>query len=77
MNVEARPVPVRNRHAAAAHQKCAHPSAREIRLYVAYSEAVMARARIAQQPSERIQVSKLYAIPGGWGWSMCRDCAKS
>jgi hypothetical protein len=78
MNAGAEALKVNGRETTSANAapRCSHASARHIRLYVPYSDAAMARARIAHQPSQPLHVSKLYAIPGGWGWTMCRDCAK-
>ena len=54
---------------------CGHGGAREIRLYGSYADANAARLRSAEVTSfENLHVSRLYAIPGGWGWTMCREC---
>jgi hypothetical protein len=54
---------------------CGHPSAREIRLYMPYADANTIRLRAAQAPgAPPVHVSWLYEIPGGWAWTVCRDC---
>jgi hypothetical protein len=40
-----------------------------------YADANTIRLRAAQgNGSQEAHVSWLYAIPGGWGWTICRDC---
>jgi hypothetical protein len=40
-----------------------------------YADANTLRLRAAQAlGSPDAHVSWLYAIPGGWGWTICRDC---
>ena len=54
---------------------CAHRSAREIRVYMAYADANTVRLRSAQASgSLPAHVSWLYEIPGGWAWTICREC---
>jgi hypothetical protein len=54
---------------------CAHDGAREIRLYFPYADANAIRLRAAQTVTgENLHVSRLYAIPGGWAWTVCREC---
>jgi hypothetical protein len=54
---------------------CAHPHAREIRLYSSYAEANAVRLRLmlAQDHAWR-HVSTIYEIPGGWAWTVCDRC---
>jgi hypothetical protein len=54
---------------------CEHAAARHIRVYMPYADANTLRLRAAQAlGSPDAHVSWLYAIPGGWGWTICRDC---
>ena len=54
---------------------CEHASARHIRLYLPYAEANTIRLRASQAAaSQASHVSWLYEIPGGWGWTICREC---
>jgi hypothetical protein len=54
---------------------CDHPSARQIRVYMSYADANTVRLRSAQAPgSPATHVSWLYEIPGGWAWTVCREC---
>jgi hypothetical protein len=54
---------------------CEHAAARHIRVYLPYAEANAVRLRATQAPgSHGAHVSWLYEIPGGWGWTICRDC---
>jgi len=54
---------------------CEHPSARHIKLYLPYADANVIRVRTSQGPeSQGAHVSWLYEIPGGWGWTICREC---
>jgi hypothetical protein len=54
---------------------CDHEGAREIRLYGPYADANAARLRLAEAASvQELHVSRLYPIPGGWGWTLCRQC---
>jgi hypothetical protein len=54
---------------------CEHASARRIRVYMPYADANTIRLRAAQgNGSWDAHVSSLYAIPGGWGWTICRAC---
>jgi hypothetical protein len=40
-----------------------------------YADANTIRLRAAQASELRpAHVSWLYAIPGGWAWTMCREC---
>jgi hypothetical protein len=58
-----------------AHRYCAHDGAREIRMYMAYSEANAVRLRLllATWPDWR-HVSAVYEIPNGWAWTLCNEC---
>ena len=54
---------------------CGHDGAREIRIYVPYGDANATRLRSTEAAVfENLHVSRLYAIPGGWGWTICREC---
>lgn len=54
---------------------CEHPSVRHIRVYLPYADANAIRIRASQSPgSQAAHVSWLYEIPGGWGWTICREC---
>jgi hypothetical protein len=54
---------------------CAHDGAREIRLYFPYADANAIRLRAAGAvTAESLHVSRLYAVPGGWAWTVCREC---
>jgi hypothetical protein len=54
---------------------CDHGSARHIRVYLPYADANAIRLRTVQAAgASEPHVSWLYAIPGGWGWTICRDC---
>jgi hypothetical protein len=54
---------------------CDHRSARQIRLYMPYADANTVRLRAAQaEGSSGVHVSWLYEIPGGWAWTVCREC---
>lgn len=54
---------------------CEHASARRIRVYVPYADANTIRLRAAPTAAAReAHVSWLYAIPGGWGWTICPEC---
>ena len=54
---------------------CEHASARRIRVYMPYAEANTLRLRAAHGGgSQDAHVSLLYAIPGGWGWTICPEC---
>ena len=54
---------------------CGHDGAREIRIYSQYADANTTRLRAAGAATlENLHLSRLYAIPGGWGWTICRDC---
>jgi hypothetical protein len=57
------------------HRYCEHAGARQIRLYMSYADANTIRLRAAQASESRpTHVSWLYAIPGGWAWTICREC---
>jgi hypothetical protein len=54
---------------------CDHPSARQIRVYMSYADANAIRLRTAQAAGSPLaHVSWLYEIPGGWAWTVCREC---
>jgi hypothetical protein len=53
---------------------CDHVSARQIRVYMPYADANTVRLRAAQTAGSPDHVSWLYEIPGGWGWTVCREC---
>jgi len=54
---------------------CGHDGAREIRMYCPYADANATRLRSAEAATAQdLHVSRLYAIPGGWGWTLCREC---
>jgi hypothetical protein len=54
---------------------CEHASARRIRVYMPYADANTIRLRAAQAAGgQDAHVSWLYAVPGGWGWTMCPEC---
>lgn len=54
---------------------CGHTGAREIRFYGSYGDANTCRLRSAEATSfENLHTSRLYAIPGGWAWTICREC---
>ena len=54
---------------------CEHASARRIRVYLPYAEANTIRLRAALANGSRdAHVSWLYAVPGGWGWTICPEC---
>ena len=54
---------------------CDHASARQIRVYMPYADANTIRLRSAQSPGSPLaHVSWLYEIPGGWAWTVCREC---
>jgi hypothetical protein len=54
---------------------CGHDGAREIHLYFPYADANAIRLRTAAATtSQNLHVSQLFAIPGGWGWTVCREC---
>ena len=53
---------------------CDHASARQIRVYMPYADANTVRLRAAQSANSPDHVSWLYEIPGGWGWTICREC---
>jgi hypothetical protein len=54
---------------------CGHDGAREIRIYSQYADANATRLRAAGAAAlENLDLSRLYAIPGGWGWTICREC---
>ena len=52
---------------------CGHASARHIRVYMPYADANTLRLRTAHTTGES-PTSWLYAVPGGWGWTICSDC---
>jgi hypothetical protein len=57
------------------HGYCDHDSARRIRVYMPYADANTLRLRVAQAPHLwNSHVSSLYQVPGGWGWTICREC---
>ena len=54
---------------------CDHASARQIRVYMSYADANTIRLRTAQAAGSPVaHVSWLYEIPGGWAWTVCREC---
>jgi hypothetical protein len=54
---------------------CEHAAARHIRMYIPYAEANTLRLRAVQAPGlPDTHVSWIYRIPGGWGWTICREC---
>jgi hypothetical protein len=54
---------------------CTHQGARHVHFYVPYAEANATRLRYADGGGPKnVHVSRLYAIPGGWGWTICREC---
>jgi hypothetical protein len=54
---------------------CEHASARHIRVYLPYADANTIRLRAAHTGGTgEAHVSWLYAIPGGWGWTICSEC---
>jgi len=53
---------------------CAHPSAREIRMYTSYADANGVRLRLQSSDHGWRHVSVLYEIPGGWAWTLCQEC---
>ena len=54
---------------------CGHDGAREIRIYAQYAEANATRLRTTEAAAfDKLHVSRLYAVPGGWGWTICREC---
>ena len=56
---------------------CGHASARHIRLYLPYAEANTIRLRsVPTLLTNDTHVSWLYQIPGGWGWTVCRECRR-
>jgi len=58
-----------------ARRYCAHDSAREIRMYMAYGEANAVRLRLLLAADPRwSHVSALYEIPNGWAWTLCNEC---
>ena len=64
--------------ASSSRRYCEHAAAREIRLYMAYAEANTVRIRCAQSAATaNAHVSWLYEIPGGWAWTICRECRVS
>jgi hypothetical protein len=45
---------------------------------MAYAEANTVRIRSAQSAATAdAHVSWLYEIPGGWAWTICRECRRS
>jgi hypothetical protein len=54
---------------------CGHDGAREIRMYSPYADANATRLRsMGAAIADNLHVSRLYAVPGGWGWTICREC---
>jgi hypothetical protein len=44
-------------------------------MYCPYADANTTRLRSVEAASAQdLHVSRLYAIPGGWGWTLCREC---
>jgi hypothetical protein len=44
-------------------------------MYMPYADANTVRLRAAQASGlPDTHVSWLYPIPGGWGWTICREC---
>ncbi len=44
-------------------------------MYSQYADANATRLRSVEAATvENLHVSRLYAIPGGWGWTICREC---
>jgi len=44
-------------------------------MYCQYADANATRLRSVQAASAQdLHVSRLYAIPGGWAWALCREC---
>ncbi len=42
-------------------------------MYSQYADANATRLRSAAT-FQNLHVSRLYQIPGGWGWTICREC---
>ena len=53
---------------------CTHDGAREIRVYSSYADANSVRLRLQSTGDGWRHVSGLYEIPGGWAWTLCREC---
>jgi hypothetical protein len=53
---------------------CAHPGAREIRMYTSYADANGVRLRLQSLDQGWRHVSGLYEIAGGWAWTLCWEC---
>jgi hypothetical protein len=52
---------------------CDHAAARQIRVYMSYADANTIRLR-SSHGSPVAHISWLYEIPGGWAWTVCREC---
>lgn len=54
---------------------CTHPSHRTLRLFISYAEANAVRISLkASARSDRVAVSPLRRVEGGWSFSMCEQC---
>ena len=44
-------------------------------MYAPYADANATRLRsVGPAIADNLHVSRLYAVPGGWGWTICREC---
>ena len=55
--------------------ECLHPTHRTLRLFLSYAEANSVRVSFKSRlRSDRVAVSPLRRIEGGWSFSMCERC---